>query len=57
MKSVDSARVYEVGANWQRRWIQTAEEAANLFGADWEKEIQDVSGAYMFLYEVVDSLS
>jgi len=56
IKRIISNKVYEVGDNWQMRWIQSEEEAVSLYGDDWASKINLIPDTYFNQYIEVESL-
>ncbi|MFA5184896.1 MAG: Ig-like domain-containing protein [Patescibacteria group bacterium] len=52
VKITTDPKVYAVGAHATLRWVQTEELAVSLYGADWNKKIDDVADAFFINYQV-----
>ncbi len=50
-------KVYAVAANGTLRWVQNEDDAAALYGADWNTKIDDLSDAFFADYTVGDPVS
>lgn len=50
-------KVYAVGAGGRLRWIATEEAAKSLYGAQWNKQVDDVSDAYFVDYREGDPIA
>jgi hypothetical protein len=54
IKIQSDPKVYAVDANGSLRWVQEEASALALYGADWNKKIDDVSDAFFTDYSVGD---
>lgn len=52
VKITTDPKVYAVGAQATLRWVQTEAVATALYGADWNKKIDDVPDAFFINYKV-----
>lgn len=52
VKITTDPKVYAVGQHGVLRWIKTEEAATALYGADWNKKIEDVPDAFFVNYTV-----
>jgi len=52
VKIVSDPRVYVVARGGVLRWVETEAEAASLYGADWNKTIDDISDSFFVNYKV-----
>lgn len=52
VKITTDPKVYAVGAHATLRWVQTEAVATALYGADWNKKIDDVPDAFFINYKV-----
>lgn len=49
--------VYAVSKGGVLRWVQTEGAAKTLYGADWAKQVDDVSDAFFFSYTIGEPIS
>lgn len=51
VKIQSDPRVYAVGAGGRLRWITSEQAAVALYGADWNRKVDDISDAFFFTYK------
>ncbi|OIO46944.1 MAG: hypothetical protein AUJ28_01560 [Parcubacteria group bacterium CG1_02_37_51] len=56
IKRIIGPKVYEIGTDWQIRWIHDEDEAISLYGEDWAEKINLVPDQYFNQYNEVESL-
>ncbi len=56
VKVTTDPKVYAVDADGTLRWIKTEAAAARLYGADWNKKIDDLPDAFFFDYHTGDPI-
>jgi len=57
IKIQSDPRVYAVSRGGVLRWVSTESIARQLFGADWNKQIDDVSDAFFINYRIGDPIT
>lgn len=57
VKITTDPKVYAVGPGNALRWIKTEALAAEVFGADWAKMIDDISDAFFINYSIGDTIA
>jgi len=57
VKIQTDSKVYAVDKNGSIRWIETAEAAQSIYGADWSKLVEDISDAFFVNYTAGDSIT
>jgi hypothetical protein len=51
VKIQSDPRVYAVGAGGRLRWITSESAALGLYGADWNRQVDDIPDAFFFSYK------
>ena len=51
VKIQSDPRVYAVGAGGSLRWITSEQAAVALYGADWNRKVDDIPDAFFFTYK------
>ena len=57
IKIISDPKVYAVARGGTLRWVATEAIAAELYGANWNRMIDDVSDAFFFSYEIGDPVT
>ncbi len=57
VKIVSDPKVYMVTENNKLQWIQTEQDAVAVYGADWAKQVRDVSDALFMDYKIEEPVT
>lgn len=57
VKIQSDPRVYAVGGGGRLRWITGEQAAVGLYGADWNRKVDDIPDAFFFTYKDGDPIS
>lgn len=57
VKITSDPKVYAVSAGGSLRWIATEDAARTLFGADWNRQVDDLPDAFFFNYRIAETVA